>query len=391
MSLLSAAERLAAMDRSAVKFSVERCLHTQDRYSSCTACFDICPAEAIQPGKPPALLSDTCRNCLVCLAMCPMGAYQADDGISALLTCVTRTDTKIIELVCEKHSNAEMGKEDGIAIRIKGCLAGLGSGTYLMLAALGVEQIIVRLDDCANCEWAGLREQVEKQAAQAQQLLSMWGKTKNVVCWSEKPMVLQRPLWEAANPPLSRRDLFRMAAQQGKIAMARAMENKNINAQKGMGNNRRRMLGAIEHLAAPSNVNPMPLQDLGFANISISDLCTACGACANACPTQALSFKTTDDNSNYELSFLARNCIGCETCIHVCAPAAISIDHNPNFEQVFGNSLPDLIKTGKLVRCSRCHTLMAEQPGTDLCPLCEYRKNQPFGSKLPPGVKIPGR
>lgn len=247
MSLLSAAERLAAMDRSAVKFSVERCLHTQDRYSSCTACFDICPAEAIQPGKPPALLSDTCRNCLVCLAMCPMGAYQADDGISALLTCVTRTDTKIIELVCEKHSNAEMGKEDGIAIRIKGCLAGLGSGTYLMLAALGVEQIIVRLDECENCEWAGLREQVEKQAVQARQLLSMWGKAKNVVCWSEKPMVLQRPLWEAANPPLSRRDLFRMAAQQGKIAMARAMENKNINAQKGMGNNRRRML-------APSNI-----------------------------------------------------------------------------------------------------------------------------------------
>lgn len=388
MNLISAAERLAAMDRSAVKLAVNRCLHTRDRFSTCSACFDICPSGAINPGNPPALDFDKCQSCLACLAICPVGAFQADDTVSALLTCITRTETKTIELVCEKHTDVEIGSPESVAIRIKGCLAGLGSGTYLMLTALGVEKTIVRMDACPECEWAGLHKQVEMQVSQARQILSRWGKSEEVVSWSEIHMGVQRPIWEAANPPLTRRNLFRMAAQQGKISMARAMENKNNNQEKGMGINRQRLLGAMEHLAAPCAVNPMPLHDFGFASLAVSDLCTACGACANACPTQALRLEKAEDDSSFKLTFIAKDCIGCEACVHVCAPAAITLDHVPDFMQVFGSTEPLAIHSGKLVRCSRCHTLMAEHEGIDLCTLCEYRKNHPFGSMLPPGVKI---
>jgi ferredoxin len=387
VNLLSAAERLAAMDRSNIKLDTTCCLHTQDRYSTCKTCFDICPVGAIQPGKPPTLNLDKCQTCLACLPVCPTGAFQADDAVNGLLTCISRIETNRIELVCEQQKNAELGDETGTALRIKGCLAGLGSGVYLMLVALGIERIIVRLDACSNCEWANLRKQVELQVSQARQLLGMWGKSESLVCWSECMTNMPRSLWDAANPPLTRRDLFRMAAQQGKIAMARAMENKSANQEKNPGYNRRRLLGVVEHLAAPCVETPMQLHDFGFASLTVSDICTACGVCANVCPTQALHLEKVADDSSFALMFSARECIGCEACEHVCAPAAITIDHAPFFDQIFGKAEALAVHTGKLRRCSRCHTLIAERNGEELCALCEYRREHPFGSRLPPGIK----
>src|SRR5512140_3117491 len=55
VSLIGAAERFAAMDRSAIVFDGARCLHSLDRNSACEACFALCPADAITVGKPPVL------------------------------------------------------------------------------------------------------------------------------------------------------------------------------------------------------------------------------------------------------------------------------------------------------------------------------------------------
>ena len=391
MSLLNAAERFASIDRSTVVLEPDRCLRTQDQYSACAACQDVCPAEAIQFGKPPVLDTETCQLCLACLPACPTGAIQADDGVAPLLNCATRLETTTIELVCEKHTSPETGTADSGAVRIRGCLAGLGSGTYLMLAALGIEKVIVRTDACASCEWRGLKAKVIRQISQARQLLGVWGREDHIVCAFEVENPVERPLWEASNPPLSRRDLFRMAAQQGQVAMARAMENKATHSEKLAGRDRRRLLGALEHLPGMRSAQPMSLKNFGFANLSISETCTACGACAHACPTQALRYEQAEDDSSFTLTFSVRDCIGCDVCEHVCAPGAITIDHAPLFEQVFGTAEAVTVRTDQLVRCARCHTLTARRDGTDLCAVCEYRRANPFGSMLPPGMKIPER
>jgi ferredoxin len=391
VSLLDAAERFASIDRSTVVLETNRCLHSQDQYSTCAVCMDVCPVDAIQYGKPPVLRTEACLSCMACLPACPVGAFQADDAVAALLNCVPRMESTVIELVCDKHSHAEMGTAHSGAIRVKGCLAGLGRGAYLMLAALGVEKIIVRTDACVACEWSSLRGRVVGQVSQARQLLGMWGKAESLLCVAEVENSVERPLWAADNPPLSRRDLFRMMARQGQVAMARAMENGNTSHEKKAGRDQQRLLGAVEHLPEARAALAMSLKNFGFANLTVSEKCTACGACAHACPTRALRFERAQDDSSFTIKFYARDCIGCDVCEHVCAPAAISIDHAPLFDQVFGAMEPLTVQTGKLARCSNCRSFMAEREGTHLCALCEYRREHPFGSMLPPGMKVPER
>jgi ferredoxin len=306
--------------------------------------------------------------------------------VPALLNCAGRLENNVIDLVCEKHPAAEWGfQQDAVGVRVRGCLAGLGAGTYMILAALGLEQVIVRTDACGICDWGALRSEVESQVSQARRLLAPWDKAQTVRSLSVLENPVERPLWKADNPPLSRRDLFRLAARQGQVAIGRAIESGHTTAELRPGRDRLRMLGAVAHLPDFTRATTS-LVGMGFAWLSVTEACTACGVCAHACPTGALCFEKSEDGSTYTLIFSPRRCIGCGVCIHVCAPEALSLNHEPTFAQVFAVEAVTL-QAGGLIRCGRCKTSIAARPGVQLCPLCDYRRTHPFGSSLPPGAK----
>jgi ferredoxin len=392
LSLLDAAERFSAIDRSVVMFNAERCLHKQDRFSGCEACFAVCPVEAITPGKPPSLDADKCQSCLACLTVCPMGAYSADDAVASLLNAVTHLEEGTLEILCEKNPRASKGMKESTGMRVRGCLAGLGCGAYLSLAAFGLEHILARTDACPTCVWGSLPAQVEEQVNQAKLLLEAWGKAETLECVSELDNPVARPLWEAKNPPLSRRDMFRMLTQQGKVVMARAMENGQGSESRGPGRNHMRILGAVTHLPAVQPEFNGSVVNMDFAWISVSEACTACGVCARACPTQAIQFVIEEDSHSYQLNISPQLCTGCEMCSHVCEPEAVSVEHAPTFQQVFGSGQAVLLRGGEIAYCERCKTVYAAKPGIQLCSICEFRRQNPFGSKIPKGLKIiPGK
>ncbi len=383
MTLLNAAERLASIDRSQIVLDSICCLYSQDQYSACAACFNICPVKAITAGKPPSLNSELCQSCLACIPACPVGAYRADDDVSNLLNCATHVEDQSVELLCSLHPQPKTGSDsESIGIQIHGCLAGLGSGAYLTLYAVGLTRVISRTDACHTCAWQSLGPEIHRQAERANRLLSAWGKSDTVTCSDEIKWPVGRVIWDAKNPPLSRRDLFRMLARQGQITMARAMENGLSTSRRQPGRDRLRLLSAVSHLPAPS-VSEAALNDFGFATLTISKSCTACGICAKACPTEALHFLRNEEEMTFSISFSVQKCIGCDVCEHVCQPDAITINHAPTFEQVFGATEPSVLQAGPMVRCERCKTFMAAREGVTLCPLCEYRRTHPFGSLLP--------
>ena len=382
MSLLDAAERFASLDRSQILLDTNRCLHSQDQYSDCAACFEICPVAAITIGKPPSLELEKCQSCLACRPICPVGAYRADDDVSHLFNCASHIEDQTVELICGLHPHPETGVDpDALGIQIHGCLAGLGTGAYAALSALGLKRLSLRTDACSACKWHLLSPAIHRQAERADHFLSAWDRNDTVTCVDETAAPVERPLWNAKNPPLSRRDLFRMLARQGQIAMARAMENGMTSSKRQPGRDRLRLVSAVSHLPEPSAT--IDLHEFGFATLTISESCTACGACGKACPTEALRFAMDANETAFSISFSASLCIGCDICAHVCLPDAISLDLAPTFEQVFGAKEPVIAESGSMVRCERCKTLMAAREGVTVCSLCEYRRAHPFGSMMP--------
>lgn len=393
MDLLTAAERIASMDRSPLEFKSDECLHVLDKFATCEACFNLCPVEAIQPGKPPTFDNDKCQTCLACLPACPVGAYKAVDVVPPLLNCVARGNFKSIELLCEVHPEADKGPLGSeLAIRTRGCLSCLGTGTYLVLLAMGLDEISVRLDACIQCPWGSLRPSIEDQATYAKHIATPWDYSEKIISIFDENMVekVERPLWNAENPPVSRRDLFRLSSYiaQPEILQSLSSEQSDI-GNISLSQDRRRIIAALAHFPETEPDPELPILDnMGFYELSISEECTACGVCARACPTNALEF-INENNAQFWLLLTPQACIACDICAHICTENAVMFNSKPSFETVFRNEKPIILFQGDLIRCKRCSTLMNAKSSSQFCSTCEFRRKNPFGSALPPGYKGP--
>ncbi len=384
MKLLDFARQFAEATGATMALSAENCLHSWDHYSECRACVQACPVEAIEAGRPPVLDGEKCQDCRACLASCPTGAcfYSGIDAGDALQQSIRAAGLKRVEIVCAYNSRTAYGLPGSeAAIKVRGCLAGLGTGAYLLLAGLGLEEVLVRTDACPQCPWPKLPQQVADQVEAAQRLWALWnrGGTLEQLPSLEGIEPQERPAWWAESPPRSRRSLFRIPAGQEENAGPEEPQ---------LFPNRRRFLKAMKQMAAGllETGQAIPLDGLGFARLSVSVDCSACGACARACPTEAITFEK--EETAFRLSFSPQLCLGCAICDHVCWPKAIEIDHAPTFDQVFGPAGDELLQEGALVRCNRCKALFAGGHDGQLCPVCAFRAENPFGSAMPPGLGL---
>lgn len=380
MDLIRLVDRLAAEDNRAVTFAGERCLHHLDRFQECRKCAEVCPAGAFTGEKKPAFAVESCVHCLACLPACPAGALVAADEVPDLFRFIRSQSPGRVELVCRHNPNAGRGTTEAeTTIRVQGCLAGLGVGALLLLAAAGLERAVLRNDACAECAWSDLGSQVAQQVTRAQQWLRLWHKEKVVALsgpanhsWRE------RAVYSAGSPPVSRRDLFRL-----RMSPQNNGPDENIPTGNQPFHERLRLMEAYQQLGSPEpDAEFYPLFGLGLATVSlVSPTCNACGACARACPTGALNLDL--DADAYALTFDGRACIGCDVCAHVCPLGIVEINHAPTFKQLFSDPAPVLLQSGPVATCLRCHARFPAENGEKYCPVCRFRLQNPFGAARP--------
>lgn len=384
MNLLSLAERLASLEVAPIRLHAERCVHARDKSATCDACVRACPVNALHLNGTITLDTEACKVCGACLHVCPTGAFDGDDGISDLLKCAARLEpARVIELACTQHPAPEKGPSDVEAVvRTTGCLAALGPSAYIGLIAMGMQRVSVRLDACAECPIGPARTSIMTTLIEARQLLKMYGLADGVV---ELPIVSarkNRPVYTAKNPPLSRRGLFRMFAAEGPRQIARVLaDDADQSPIKSPSPERRRLINTLRHMPAAND--SIALDGLPFARLAVNERCTACGVCARICPTGALKLLTGDD-STYQLSFTSAACIACAACVQLCEPAALERT-TATLGEVLSSEIVEL-RSGMLRACTKCGARFAAEPGRELCPVCEFRRNNPFCSRLPPGV-----
>lgn len=385
MNLVEAAERFAATDRSRLTLDSTRCLLSIDSFADCRRCAEICPVGAIHWAKPPEVDPDECVNCLGCLDVCPTGAFQARDAFASLLRCVSHMDATSIDILCNRNPTAPFGpagSQSGISIR--GCLAGLGRAAYVALAALGLEEVRLRLEACSTCPVGALEAEVRRQLHEAEIFLTADPPEQRMkLSVTSETCREERPLWDSDNPPISRREFFRLAGAQSQLTAARAMFDLEPDQGRGPTLRRRRELAALAKLDERRETPAEGmLIGLGYAAIEIASTCSACGACARACPCGALVIEVKDEA--YRLMFEPGACNGCGVCKQVCAEEAVSISSDPEYRDVIRQAERVIVSQGGMRRCSICNTRIASKDGKTVCSLCAYRMEHPFGTRLPP-------
>jgi ferredoxin len=272
-------------------------------------------------------------------------------------------------------------------VRLRGCLAGLGTGTYLALIALGVQEVIVRTDACEACPIGQLYSRIADQTLQAGRLLAALGRSESIAeVHAPRPAAHgKRRVSSADAPALSRRDFLRLGAGTGRALPDWLLKACAENGAKRPSADRRCILAAVNVLAQTTPApDGLALEGLEFASVSVSrEACTACGACAGACPTGALEFVMDEEARSFRLLFRIQDCIDCQVCVHVCQPQAIKVKQSPGFGQVFHSEERTVLASGELARCERCGIDFAAGSGERFCSLCNYRRQHPFGAVLP--------
>ncbi|MCC6168792.1 MAG: 4Fe-4S dicluster domain-containing protein [Caldilineaceae bacterium] len=398
-NLLTLAERMARLDETPIRLEAARCLHSQNKDAVCTACVDVCPADAIALAGGVTLGEEACIVCGACLPVCPTGAFEGDDGVADLLQCAVNLEPGIsLELACAHHPAPEQGAADAavdatvdaVVVRVTGCLAALGPSAYLALACAGMAQIGGRLDACAGCALGRAAAAIPAAVGMAQELLARGGVDGSLTLLTEVRAARTRPVYSTQNPPLSRRGLFRVLANQGARRAARLLGSDTALAGvRGPSRERRRLIAALRRL--PIVDADALLDGLPFAAYAAAASCTACGVCARACPTAALSFHSggeIDDEPEsadaYQLRFAPAACIDCDLCRRVCAPGALE-----RTALTLGALLDEgelILAAGELRTCTKCKARFTPVAVETLCPLCAYRRKHPFGSVMPPGL-----
>lgn len=379
--LALAAERLA-QERPPISVTAWQCLRARDKESDCDLCVRACPSSAITLDGGVHVDGDACIRCGLCLHRCPAGVFDGRDGVYKLLHCTTQVvDHETIELACSAHPEAANGAKDVDAvICANSCLSTYGPSAYTGLLALGVKQVRVRLDACANCPLGALRAEIEHEIDTTQTLLAPLGLGDAVIVAPEAAAPKARPTYTITNPPVSRRGFFQTFARQS-VAGVDDIQLPNapqIEGERSAPRERRRLVNGLHFIAQQGTDASLGIE--GFTRIGVTPGCTACGLCARVCPTGALTVETTSDH--FEVIFSAAQCTDCGICTRFCGPGVLQTYGPPTYDDVLAPELW-LLYEGELAQCQRCSATYAAEPDQTMCPICRVRHRNPFSTDMP--------
>lgn len=297
-----------------------------------------------------------------------------------------RTDVSLL-LACAEHPDIagwlslDAGHPDAeVLYQLDGCVAETPPAVLLELRASGAAAVTVLSHGCSRPE--GARRVVEEAAA----LLIATRNAGAVRADPGAPAVARRTAtWRrprtrrwftAQTVPVPRRALLGLPVDS--LAPVRPGE-------------RGRTVDVLRELvdgdAAPAALDDLPS---GAPRLDAGS-CAGSGVCVRACPVDALTLGSRTDGDGdewFELSVDASACTDCGACLELCPEQALSRRGAYSWGDLVASEVRTL-KVGAVRRCTRCRAPHA-RPG-DLCPVCAFRRANPFGSSMPPGRPVPRR
>ncbi len=318
------------------------CAHSRNEQIGCTACIDVCSAQAIRSDASMkgraggATLAGIivephlCVGCGACSTVCPSGAISfATPGpqeqgkrIRTLLTTYQRAGGNVGSgpaalLIHSQVAGLALIGDLGRAARTDASVHGVparvlpldvwhtasvGIDLWLSAIALGASQVWVLMTAEEAPEY---RAAVAAQMQVAQAILSGLGLTGKhfsiieAIDANSLDAALQAPPAQAVSKPAT----FSVQADK-RASLELAIDYLALQAP-----------SIPEEIALPAPASP-------FGSLVVdADRCTMCLSCVSACPEAALA----DNPDKLQLRFIEKNCVQCGLCASTCPENAITL------------------------------------------------------------------
>jgi ferredoxin len=308
-----------------------------------------------------------------------MSAAVGLRGVRAWL--VRQPEPRVLELVCAEHPAPSLGERGRVVVRLGGCAADVAEHELLELLVLGAGEVLVRLDGCGEAATAAdrLGPLVALLRSSGVDRLRIDGGADDgapASSWGGRPRGVRRrrAVLEAEHLPLSRRQMLGLAD-----AAPRDLPDELDDPQL-------RLVAAARELVAADA--PALAALAGPAARLSARGCNACGVCVQACPTDALTLRHSATSGTAITTLLQdpEACDGCLRCVELCPQDALAAAGSRSWQEVLGGTLAPLQTLATAV-CERCRTRFPTPSGEKLCPVCAYRRANPFGSFVPPAAQ----
>lgn len=370
----AAASRFARLDaRGPVGLNSSACLHLHKSWVACRRCAEACPPGALALDAGTVRLdANACNGCGRCAAACSTAAL-AVDGFAEL-----ELRGPHAAIACRAGAAGLAAGTAVTAVTAVPCLGGLSATALLGHFRLNPELRLELVDhgQCPHCAAeAGQKTAAQQLAERLQDLLAACGLDPEQVTLTTRRGALAAAL-PTGNPTdqprPGRRSFFsglgrtvsQLVVQQASGASplvdpARLPKQPRDAIVYTAGHQTRLLMS---QLAAGAGSAP---QSAELPQVSVSDRCRGHQSCSRLCPTGAL--RSTLDRRSRVLSFDAWLCIDCGACAKACPENALS--YEPRAWRDF-ESVPSLLSRVAQEECSRCGALFSSADGNDLCPHC---------------------
>ncbi len=317
------------------RVNVLPCLACKSEKSSCRACVDVCPVNAIEIEDGSIDILDSCRKCGLCVAACPTEAFvsprlQPKKLYDAVARAATAHETAYI--TCTRALR-RIPRDNEVVVA---CVGDVTRETWFsILTDCPNVSVYLPLDICAKCRNACGEEMLGEAIAEAEE-------------WAGRGMGLEveaRKLTCTKRREYERKEFMDNIVRQTGLAVSKltpataavasvtqrvrehssrvtALE-KTLNTACGTTSaKRRRILTQGRQLMLSSLQQHPELAE----NIHVQrpecdfEKCTLCGDCVAVCPTFAC-----DVVNGNKLVIEPTYCVGCGLCAEVCEDHALKM------------------------------------------------------------------